>query len=133
MVREISYVDHGLQVAEPTGKLRADAATLASLFDFICVQHPDRNAVTCGSKSITYHELSLASDRIAVSLSSLELPANALVAIYLDRSIEMVTAMLGVIKAGAAYLPLDPTYPEARIHQTLEDASPAVILTDDKR
>jgi amino acid adenylation domain-containing protein len=132
-LRENPSADHGLQVAEPKGEVRPEAATLASLFDFICAQHPDREAVTCGEESITYDELALASERIADSLSALELPANALVAIYLDRSIEMVTAMLGVIKAGAAYLPLDPTYPEARIQQTLDDAKPAVILTDDRR
>jgi len=133
MVREKPSLDHGLQVAEPTGELRPQPATLASLFDFICAQFPDRNALSCGNESITYSELSLAADRIAASLSSLELPANALVAIYLDRSIEMVAVMLGVIKAGAAYLPLDPTYPEARIHQTLDDAEPVVILTDATR
>jgi amino acid adenylation domain-containing protein len=125
--------DHGLQVAEPAGELRPHDATLASEFDAICARYPDHNAVTCDAESITYHELSLAADRVAASLCSLELPANALVAIYLDRSIEMVVAMLGVIKAGAAYLPLDPTYPEARIQQTLDDAEPAVILTDAKR
>ena len=133
MVRDNPSLDHGLQVVEETAALRLQPATLSSLFDFICAQHPDRNAVTCGTESITYRELSLAADRIAASLSSLELPAGALVAIYLDRSIEMVAVMLGAIKAGAAYLPLDPTYPEARIHQTLDDAEPAVILTDDKR
>ena len=133
MVRENPPFDHGLQVAEPRGDLRPHPATLASLFDFICSQYPDHDAVTCGAESVTYRELSLVADRIAASLSALELPADALVAIYLDRSIEMVAVMLGVIKAGAAYLPLDPTYPEARIHQTLDDAEPAVILTDDKR
>ena len=130
MVHENPSLDHGSQVAEPTGELRPTAATLSSLLESICLQFPDHRAVTCGAESITYRELSLASDRIAAALN---LPANALVAIYLDRSIEMVTLMLGVIKASAAYLPLDPTYPEARIQQTLEDAKPAVILTDDRR
>jgi amino acid adenylation domain-containing protein len=133
MVREIPSCAHGMQVAEPKDLVRPKHATLTSLFDFICTQHPDRNAVTCEAETITYRELALAADRIADSLSCLELPANALVAIYLDRSIEMVAAMIGVIKAGAAYLPLDPTYPEARINQTLEDAGPAVILTDAAR
>jgi non-ribosomal peptide synthetase component F len=133
MVRENPSLDHGLQVAESTAKLRPEVTTLTSLFESICSQFPDNRAVTCGTESITYRELSLASDHIASALAALELPANSLVAIYSDRSIEMVTLMLGVIKAGAAYLPLDPTYPEARIQQTLEDAKPAVILTDDKR
>src|SRR5271168_3307054 len=119
-LREIPSLDHSLQVAERTGELRPVAATLASRFDDICALHPERSAVTCGSETITYRELSLAAERIAGSLASMELPVDALVAIYLDRSIDMVAAMLGVIKAGAAYLPLDPTYPEARIRQTLE-------------
>ena len=130
MVHENPSLDHGLQLAEPTGDLRPQSATLASLFESICAQYLDHRAVICGEESITYRELALASDRIAATFN---LPANALVAIYLDRSIEMITLMLGVIKAGATYLPLDPTYPEARIHHTLEDAKPAVILTDAKR
>jgi len=129
-LRHNPSIAQGLQIAEPKDEVRSAQSTLASLFERACAQFPDRVAVTCGADSITYRELSLAADRIAASL---ELPANALVAVYLDRSIEMVSVMLGIIKAGAAYLPLDPTYPEARIRQTLEDARPAVILTDATR
>jgi amino acid adenylation domain-containing protein len=57
---------------------------------------------------------------------------GGIVAIYLDRSIEMIVAMLGVLKAGCAYLPIDPGYPAARVLQTLEDATPTAVITNNK-
>ena len=51
------------------------------------------------------------------------------VAICIDRSIEMVVGLLGVLKAGGAYVPLDPSYPRERLEYMLEDAAPAVVLT----
>ncbi|MBS1821268.1 MAG: amino acid adenylation domain-containing protein [Acidobacteria bacterium] len=57
---------------------------------------------------------------------------RGIVAIYLDRSIEMIAAMLGVLKSGSAYLPIDPGYPSARVLQTLEDATPLVVITNRK-
>ena len=107
--------------------------SLALRFERMSAEHSQRVAVTCGEESITYGELNIAADRIADALSALQMPANSLVAIYLDRSIEMIVAMLGVIKAGAAYVPIDPGYPQARVLETLADALPAAVLTDATR
>jgi amino acid adenylation domain-containing protein len=106
------------------------AETLSSLFDDVCARFPERVAVTFGGESMTYAELQMAAGRVANSLSSLNLQGNHLVAIYMERSMEMVVAMLGVIKSGNAYLPIDPGYPEQRVCETLADASPAAVLTD---
>jgi amino acid adenylation domain-containing protein len=107
---------------------------LASAFEQTCRLHPERTAAVCGLEEISYEGLNRAADRFAHALIAMkqggEAARNTIVAIYLDRSIAMVSAMLGVVKAGCAYLPIDPTYPAARVVQTLEDASPAVIITD---
>ena len=112
---------------------RASEKSLAAWFDHTSSIHAERTAVTCGSESMTYRELSVAADRVADSLLALSLAPGSIIAIYLDRTLEMVVAMLGVIKAGAAYLPIDPSYPEARVRETIADASPAAVLTDLKR
>src|SRR5208283_3430387 len=68
-------------------------------------------------------------NRLARHLISRGIGPEQLVAIALPRSIEMVVALLGVLKAGAAYLPLDPDYPPQRVASMLEDAQPACVLT----
>ena len=110
--------------------LFGDSATLIEQFERIARAHRSGVAVRCGADEITYDALNRSANRFAHTLLALQLPANSIVAIYLDRSISMISAMLGVLKAGCAYLPIDPTYPAARVAQTLEDASPVVLVTD---
>jgi len=106
-----------------------DTTTLIERFEYVAATHPASIAATCGSDQIAYSDLNRTANRIARSLLRLQ-PANGgVVAIYIDRSIPMLAAMLGVLKAGCAYLPIDPGYPPARVLQTLEDASPAAIVT----
>ena len=105
-------------------------ASLGSLFAQVCERHGGRTAVSFGGESITYAELNQAAGRVATALSTINLPPAALVAIYMERSIGLVAAMLGVIQAGAAYLPIDASYPVARVLDTLEDAKPVAILTE---
>jgi amino acid adenylation domain-containing protein len=106
------------------------AGPLVARFEEIVRLFPDRIAATCGGEEITYRDLNASANRFAYVLVDMGLPRETIVAIYLDRSIPMLSAMLGVLKAGCAYLPIDPTYPSARVVQTLEDASPAVVITD---
>lgn len=90
---------------------------------------PDRIAVMAGEDSITYRELNRRANAIAAVLQSQGAGAGQLVAICIERSVELVAAMLGVAKSGAAYVPLDPAYPKARIANILEDSRPVVLLT----
>jgi amino acid adenylation domain-containing protein len=106
------------------------STTLIDQFEHICLQYGDRVAAVCGTEQISYTALNAAANRIAHTLLRTEFAKDAVVAIYLDRSIPMLSAMLGVLKAGCAYLPIDPTYPASRVAQTLEDANPAAIITD---
>jgi len=91
---------------------------------------PDAEAVVCGTVSWTYAELDAWSNRLARYLVGLGAGPERLVAVALPRSVEMIGAVLAVVKAGAAYLPIDPTYPADRIEYMLTDAAPVAVLTN---
>ena len=90
---------------------------------------PERIAVMAGGSSLTYGELEERANRIARHLQSRGAGPEKLVALCLERSSDLVAAMLAIAKTGAAYVPLDPTYPAARIANIFEDAKPLVVLT----
>jgi amino acid adenylation domain-containing protein len=108
--------------------LAPGSRSLASLFAHVCERFGERTAVTLGNESIRYYDLNRASNRVAASLLAEGAGAGTIVAICMERSIDMVVAMLGVVKTGAAYLPIDPSYPAQRIAETLEDAAPVAII-----
>ncbi len=86
-------------------------------------------AVAAEGRSLTYGELDANSNRLARHLQTLGVGPGTCVGIYLDRSVEMMTAILGVHKAGGAYVPLPPGYPAERIAFMLEDSQAPVLLT----
>jgi amino acid adenylation domain-containing protein len=90
---------------------------------------PDSLAVRCGADTLTYGELELRSNQLAWHLRRLGAKAESRVAVALDRSIEMVVALLAILKSGAAYVPLDPEYPSDRLAYMLADSSPMALLT----
>lgn len=90
---------------------------------------PDRVAVMAGETSLTYRELDQQANRIARVLQAGGAGPEKLVAVCLERSADLVTALLGVAKSGAAYIPLDPAYPKGRIANIFEDAQPLAVLT----
>lgn len=90
---------------------------------------PNSVAVEFEGKYLTYAELDIQSNRLAHVLRSFGLEPNELIAVCMDRSLEIVVALLGILKAGAAYLPLDPHFPEERLATILEDARPRAVLT----
>lgn len=90
---------------------------------------PDAPAVVCGSDRVTYRELLADARRIARALVSHGVAQGDRVAIFLDRSVEMIAAVLGTHLTACAYVPLDPTYPEARSKHVLDDAGVAAIVT----
>ncbi len=91
-------------------------------------QTPDAVAVMHDGLALTYRELNARADRLAEHLRERAVPCNGLVGICLDRSLDMVVALVGILKAGAAYVPLDPNYPPERLHYMLSDAAPNVVL-----
>ncbi len=99
------------------------------LFEAQAAKTPGAIAVACGDKRLTYAELNVRGNQLARHLLSLDVKPDERVAICLERSLEMVVALLGVLKAGCAYVPLDPDYPIERLAGMLEDSAPIAVLT----
>ncbi|MFJ3788339.1 non-ribosomal peptide synthase/polyketide synthase [Kitasatospora sp. NPDC090091] len=108
----------------------APAASLPELFREHVRATPDQVALVCGDVSLTYAELDARANRLAHALIARGAGPERLVAVALPRSAELVVAILAVLKTGAAYVPVDPEYPTARIAHLLDDARPAVLVTD---
>jgi amino acid adenylation domain-containing protein len=92
---------------------------------------PDALAIDDGAEALTYADLNAQADRLAARLRALGVGIDVPVAIVLPRSVGFVVAALGIMKAGGAYLPLDPSYPDARLASVLRDANPPVVVTDE--
>src|SRR5439155_16989793 len=90
---------------------------------------PDAIAVVCEDAQLTYHELNRRANQLAHHLHALGVGPEVLVGLCAERSLEMVIGLLGILKAGAAYVPLDPAYPPERLAFMLEDAQVSVLLT----
>jgi amino acid adenylation domain-containing protein len=94
-------------------------------------RRPDTVAVTAGGRDISYRELGNASGALAAGLHERGIGRGDLVGVALNRSADAVVAMLAVLEAGAAYLPLDPEYPGDRLQWMVRDASPAAVIVAD--
>jgi len=105
------------------------AATIHRVFEAQAMRTPDRVAVVCEEAAMTYGELNNRANQVAHWLRSQGAKADTLVGIMIDRSIEMIIGMLGILKAGAAYLPIDPSYPQERIQFMLDDSGLSMLLT----
>jgi amino acid adenylation domain-containing protein len=122
--------------------LRADALTgRVSDFERVCVHEmfqrraartPDAVAMRFGPHEVSYAELDGESNRVAHALREHGVGRETLVGILLDRSPELVTAILATLKAGGTYVPLDPHFPPARLRQILADCRPPVVLTSER-
>ncbi|MGC0365274.1 amino acid adenylation domain-containing protein [Rhodococcus sp. 27YEA15] len=102
--------------------------TLASMFASQVRDSPDAIAVVFEGTRLTYREVDSSANRLARKLVELGVGPESLVAVVLPRSVELVVALLAVVKAGGGYLPVDPSYPSERIAFTLADARPVVVL-----
>ncbi|MBJ7312568.1 amino acid adenylation domain-containing protein [Rugamonas sp. CCM 8940] len=98
------------------------------LFEAQAVRTPDAVALQCGDTRLTYAQLNRRANRLAHHLASFALRADDRVAVCLDRAPELLIALLAVLKAGAAYVPLDPAY-SVRLADMLADSRPALMLT----
>ncbi len=102
---------------------------IPDLFTRRAESHPDAIAIVHGNDQVSYGELEAKTDQLARYLQSLNVTTGTPVAIALDRSIDMVVAMLGILKAGGIYIPLDPDYPEQRQRLMIEDSHAAILIT----
>ena len=102
------------------------------LFEEQARRTPEAIAVVCEDAQLTYAQLNEKADQLAAYLTELGVGSGSLVGVFVERSVEMIVALMGVLKAGAAYVPMDPTYPASRIAFVLEDAKASVLLTQEK-
>ena len=110
----------------------AHKESLQRLFEKQVENTPEAIAVTFENEQVTYGELNVQANRLAHCLRRLGVGADVPVAVALERSLEMVVALLGVLKAGGAYVPLDPSYPRERLSFMLEDARASILLTEER-
>ncbi|MGN4022228.1 amino acid adenylation domain-containing protein, partial [Burkholderia gladioli] len=104
-------------------------ATLHAAFEQQVARTPDAPAVSFGERTLSYRALDARANRLAHHLRTLGVGPDALVGLCAERSIELIVGLLGVLKAGGAYLPMDPAYPRERLAYLVDDARPAVLLT----
>ena len=115
-----------------TKRVYPDTACLHELFLKQALSNPNSIAILYKDQSITYKELNEQSDRVAGWLISYGICPDDLVAICMDRSPELIIGLLGILKAGAGYLPIDVSYPQDRISFILQDAGVGLLIADTK-
>lgn len=108
-----------------------DDRLLHSRFDAQAARTPDRTAIRDLRHAVSYRELQAESDRIAAMLASLGIGAGGVVGLHLDRSVEYVACLLGILKANAAVVPLPPAYPDERLREILAFAGLDRVITND--
>ena len=104
-------------------------ASLPQLFAAQVARTPEATALTFAGDSMTYRELDEASNRLAHLLTGQGVGPGECVGLLVERSGQAIVAMLGVLKTGAAYVPIDPAYPDIRIGFMIADAAPAAVVT----
>ncbi len=114
-----------------TSVARDAGDTVHARFAAMRAAHPEAKAVADARASLSYAELDARSDVLARRLRAAGVTPGAIVGVALDRSLEAIVAVLAVLKAGAAYLPLDASYPPERVAFMLGDADARVVLADD--
>lgn len=104
-------------------------ACVHQAFEVQADRTPDAVALVDGDRSITYRELDRRANQVAHEILARGAATDQMVGVFVERSIEMMVALLGILKAGAAYVPMDPTYPAERLAIILEDTRARIIVT----
>ncbi|HFC11443.1 MAG TPA: non-ribosomal peptide synthetase, partial [Anaerolineae bacterium] len=103
--------------------------TFADRFEAQVAATPNRIAATCLGDSLTYAQLNARANAVAQRLQTLGVQPNQLIGLAADRSLEMLVGLLGILKSGAAYVPIDPDYPAERVQYMIEMAELHIVLT----
>lgn len=115
-----------------TEKVYPKNKTVYQMFEEQVERTPDKTAVLFEGEKLTYRELNHRANQLARTLRQRGVKAESIVGIMLERSLEMSIGLFGIIKAGGAYLPIDPMYPQDRINFMLEDSGAQILLTKQK-
>ncbi|MCP5005078.1 MAG: AMP-binding protein, partial [Planctomycetes bacterium] len=122
---QILYEFNDTVALHPKGKC------IHELFEIQARKIPNGVAVVYGDRQLTYKELNKKSTQLAKYLQTLGVRPDTLVAICMERSIEMITGLLGILKAGGAYVPIGPEYPDERLNYLLEESQATILLTQE--
>src|SRR6185312_2753683 len=117
---------------ETRQEFEAGASNLPELFEAQAARQPEAVAVVCGASELSYGELNRRANQLAHYLKKLGVGSEQLVGLCVERSLELVVGMSGILKAGAAYLPLDPSYPPERLAFQFADSRSEVLLTTER-
>lgn len=123
----------GSSVRDSPGEARSsehsEANSIVDLVESQVARRPDATAIAFGCDVLSYADLDARASELAAALAGLGVGPETVIGLLLPRSPAMVVAALGILKAGAAYLPLDPMYPEARLAFSLKDAQAPILIT----
>lgn len=109
-----------------------DATCIHQLIEAQARKTPGAIAAVCQDRQLTYAELNARANQLAACLSQLGTGPDVLVGLCAERSLEMLVGLLGILKSGSAYLPLDPAYPRERLAFMIEDAQVKILLTEER-
>ncbi|MCQ2515112.1 MAG: amino acid adenylation domain-containing protein, partial [Ruminococcus sp.] len=101
---------------------------ISKLFEENVEKNPNNIAVVCGDKKLTFKQLNDRANALADKLIKLGVRSDDFVAIIADRSVEMMIAIIGILKSGGAYVPIDPRYPQDRVEYILNDCNPKAVV-----
>ncbi|SDY17809.1 non-ribosomal peptide synthetase [Thermoactinomyces sp. DSM 45892] len=124
--QQLLTVGSGYKLDSPTDK------TITQLFEEYVAKTPDHIALVYGQRKLTYRELNERANRLARTIREKGIQSDSFVGIMADRSVDMLVAIYAVLKAGAAYVPLDPDLPTERIVYILDDSKTHVLVTQEK-
>jgi len=113
---------------ETSAPFRTDA-TLQGLFEEQVLRTPDAPAVWCGAEHLTYFQVQEKARRLGATLRRLGAGPGSFVSIYIHRDLEMIPALLGILKSGAAYVPIEPDHPDARTASILTSLRVRHVVT----
>ena len=115
-----------------TGKDYGTAACIHEIFEKLAGEMPQKEAVCCRGEALTYGELNRRANRLARFIQKKGLGEKSIVGVCTQRSIGAIVGILAALKAGGAYMPLDPGYPEERIRYMIEDSGAGIIISEDR-
>jgi tyrocidine synthetase III len=133
-VAEMDYLsanEKGFLLADENEANWPENKLIHQIFDEISFKYPDRVALSYDGKTLSYKELAEKSNQLAYLLKNKGVGRNTIVALLYERSNEMLVAIMAVLKAGGAYLPINPNYPQDRIDYTLSNSKASFVLTDE--
>lgn len=135
-IREINILDEKEQEQLLMGfndmkVIHKNNYTIQKLFEEQVAKTPDKVAVVCQNKTITYKELNNRANQLAALLRKKGVKPDNLVGIMVERSIEMIVGIIGILKSGGAYIPIDYNYPKDRIEHILSESEALILLTQE--